>query len=333
MGISRSSGGGAYTSENARDDIGACLVAGANVTITPNDGADTITIAAATSGASGIPASIVDVKGDLIAATAADTVARLAVGTDGQVLTASSGASTGLAWTAIPNGTPADGTVTDVKVATGAAINADKIADGATNKVYTAAEQTKLAGVQAGATANNTDATLLARANHTGTQSASTITGLAAIATSGSASDLSTGTVGTARLGSGTASATVFLRGDQSWSDPQLQAAPIHAVGNSGTSLTIDASSASGWVKTITLTGNCTFTLSGASAGRVTTLELYLTQDGTGSRTVTWPAAVKWDGGTAPTLSTTAGTIDCIVLRTVNGGTTWLANMAGKGYA
>lgn len=35
-----------YTSENARDDIAAALVAGTNVTITPNDGADTITIAA-----------------------------------------------------------------------------------------------------------------------------------------------------------------------------------------------------------------------------------------------------------------------------------------------
>ena len=41
--------------------------------------------------------------------------------------------------------------------------------------------------------------------------------GLAAIAASGSASDLSTGTVGTARLGSGTASSSTYLRGDQTW--------------------------------------------------------------------------------------------------------------------
>lgn len=44
----------------------------------------------------GIPESIVDAKGDLISATAADTPARLAVGTNNQVLTADSAQSTGL---------------------------------------------------------------------------------------------------------------------------------------------------------------------------------------------------------------------------------------------
>ncbi len=48
--------------------------------------------------------AIVDAKGDLISATAADTPARLAVGTNGQVLTADSTAATGLKWASPTSG-------------------------------------------------------------------------------------------------------------------------------------------------------------------------------------------------------------------------------------
>lgn len=106
----------------------------------------------------------------------------------------------------------------------------------------------------------------------------------------------------------------------------------VHSVGNSGTSLTITAND-SGTTKLITLNGNCTFTLAGATNGELCSLELTLTQDGTGSRVVTWPGSVKWPSGTAPTLSTAAGAIDRVVLSTYNGGTAWYGDLVGKGYA
>jgi hypothetical protein len=51
-----------------------------------------------------VPKTIVDAKGDLIAATAADTVARLAVGANDTVLTADSSTGTGLKWAAVAGG-------------------------------------------------------------------------------------------------------------------------------------------------------------------------------------------------------------------------------------
>lgn len=67
----------------------------------PHSHADYITSGSA------INPNIVDAKGDIIAATAADTVARLAVGSNDQVLTADSSTATGLKWA-----TPAAGGMT-----------------------------------------------------------------------------------------------------------------------------------------------------------------------------------------------------------------------------
>lgn len=67
-------------------------------------------------------------------------------------------------------------------------------------EALTATQVRSILNVANGATANAADAVLLARANHTGTQAASTITGLAAVATSGSASDLTAGTLPAAQF-------------------------------------------------------------------------------------------------------------------------------------
>jgi hypothetical protein len=63
--------------------------------------------------ASAINPTIVDAKGDIVAATAADTVARLAVGSNDTVLTADSSTATGLKWAA------AGGALSVAQIATG----------------------------------------------------------------------------------------------------------------------------------------------------------------------------------------------------------------------
>jgi hypothetical protein len=55
---------------------------------------------------------------------------------------------------------------------------------------------------------------------------------------------------------------------------------------------------------------NETFTFTAPS--NPCSLTLILVQDGTGSRTATWPATVKWAGGTTPTLTTDANAVDII---------------------
>lgn len=98
---------------------------------------------------------------------------------------------------------------------------------------------------------------------------------------------------------------------------------------NTGTAYTIDI--AAGTLQDLALTGNCTFTFpAGVVAGRSFTL--LLSQDGTGGRTVTWPAAVRWPGGTAPTITSTANRTDKFIF-TQDGLGRWLGSNAGQNYS
>lgn len=93
-------------------------------------------------------------------------------------------------------------------------------------------------------------------------------------------------------------------------------------VASSGAGYTMNLSSANDF--DITLTANCTLAISNPPpAGVGGAITVVLRQDGTGSRTVTWPGSVSWITGGAPTLKTAAGAVDVIGLYTFDGGTTW----------
>lgn len=100
---------------------------------------------------------------------------------------------------------------------------------------------------------------------------------------------------------------------------------------NSSTAYTIDIENGNAF--DITLTGNCTFTFSNPhSHGVLCSFTLFLTQDGTGSRTVAWPSSVIWPSETAPTLTTTASRTDVLTFTTVNGGSQWFGALVDANF-
>ena len=94
---------------------------------------------------------------------------------------------------------------------------------------------------------------------------------------------------------------------------------------NSSTAITLDLTN--GTVQIITLTGTATITMPTATSGK--SFVMLLKQDGTGSRTVTW-STVKWAGGTAPTITSTASKQD--ILSFFADGTNWYGVVVAQNY-
>jgi hypothetical protein len=90
---------------------------------------------------------------------------------------------------------------------------------------------------------------------------------------------------------------------------------------------TITLDLANGTVQIITLGGNVTITMPTATSGK--SFVMMLKQDGTGSRTVTW-STVKWAGGTAPTITSTASRLD--LLSFFADGTNWYGAVISQNY-
>lgn len=71
-----------------------------------------------------------------------------------------------------------------------------------------------------------------------------------------------------------------------------------------------------------TLDGNVTYTFDNpASPGDSFTI--FVIQDGTGGRSVTWPSSVEWDSGSEPSQTTSANAVDWYGFVTPDGGDTW----------
>jgi hypothetical protein len=220
-------------------------------------------------------------KGDLLVFNGS-TYSRLPAGTDGQFLLSSASAGVGLEWTTVtPGGGPVDTSASQFLVlATNSLLTNERRLVGTANRVTI---------TDGGA---NNDATLSTPQDlHTG----------ADVQFAGA--QLTTATIVTrAAIGTGSLDSS----------------ASLHVVGQyysrlyddgtcSTTSLPIDWSS--GNEHTVIVAANTTVSFSnGVVGGRYV---LLLKQDSTGSRTVTWPAAVLWPVALGtPTLSTTGSKTD-----------------------
>lgn len=92
--------------------------------------------------------------------------------------------------------------------------------------------------------------------------------------------------------------------------------ADISSPSTSGSTITLDGAGASGGSSgnrfEVTLPSS-TKTLAVSNMKRGQVFMLRIVQDGTGSRTVTWFSTIKWPGGSAPTLTTTANKADMFI--------------------
>lgn len=81
-------------------------------------------------------------------------------------------------------------------------------------------------------------------------------------------------------------------------------------------------------VNDVTFDENCTVTFPAVSGVAPWAFTLIARQDGGGGATITWPASVDWDAGTAPTQTTTASNVAIYEFLTVDEGTTWFGFLA-----
>ena len=89
-----------------------------------------------------------------------------------------------------------------------------------------------------------------------------------------------------------------------------------------------------GNIQSMTLGADITLNLSntGMKTNKGYSIGLVIKQDGSGNRNITFPTAVKWQGGYTPAFTKSANYTDIISMFTIDSGVTWYATVAGKAY-
>ena len=90
---------------------------------------------------------------------------------------------------------------------------------------------------------------------------------------------------------------------------------------------TIDLSTSNIFNLNMTLNTTVSF-INPPASGTAYSFMLYCKQDAGGSKTITWPASVKWPNSSVPTMSTGANKIDVFNFFTLDGGTTYLGALS-----
>jgi|SanBayMetagenome_1026888.scaffolds.fasta_scaffold00833_9 hypothetical protein len=166
---------GATAIETLGDAIDASLVdlkgGSSGQVLAKNSATDMDFVWVAQDDSNAIQNAIVDAKGDLIAATGDNTPARLAVGTDGQVLKANSATATGLEWATDNSGMTNPLTTTGDTIYSSSGTTPARLGIGSTGQVLTVA-----AGLPSWAAAGGTSGYTLLNAGGTALSGSGTVT-------------------------------------------------------------------------------------------------------------------------------------------------------------